>query len=71
MFLINLICDTFIAIKGNPSTCALFQQVDYKKWHNKPALVCLIACIRANTYPMAAASGFNQSPGPTSMGHMV
>jgi hypothetical protein len=35
----------------------------------KPVYECLIATIGHNTCPMAASSGFFQSPGPPSLGN--
>ncbi len=42
----------------------LYLQVDDEKTHRKPAYACPMASIGRNTRPMAASSGFYQSPGP-------
>ncbi len=50
------------------STSNLFLQVDNEKTQKKMAYVWPIATIGCNTRPMAASSGFYQSPGPPPLG---
>ncbi len=50
------------------STSDLFLRVDNEQTWKNPAYAWRIATIGRNTYPMAASSGFYQSPGPPPLG---
>ncbi len=52
------------------STRILFLRVDNEKTRKKPLYACLMASIGHNTHPMAASSGFYQSPGPPPSGNV-
>jgi hypothetical protein len=49
---------------------ARFQHVDDEKQNKKPALACSFSVIQANTHPMAASSGFEESHNPPPLGNV-